>query len=63
MLLGDKDCNSELAYFLQFGSYPKVERNKKYAPPSYDDFDELNYLESNFDIYFEPSRRYHYFRI
>lgn len=35
----------------------------KFVPPSEDDFNELNYLENNFDIYFEPSRRYHYYRI
>lgn len=52
----------ELAYFMEFGSYPKIKTTCKQSQPTISTFDEMAYLETNYNIYFEPSRRFHFYR-
>lgn len=57
MILGDTECDDDLKYFLEFGYYPKSKRCKGIYNRDLDSFDTLNYLECNYNAYFENPRR------
>ena len=58
MMLGDTECDAGLKYFLKYGAYPEIKRCKGIYNRDFDSFDELNYLECNYNAYFENPRRH-----
>ena len=58
MMLGDTECDAGLKHFLKYGAYPETKRCKGIYNRNFDSFDELNYLECNYNAYFENPRRH-----
>ena len=57
MILGNVECDKETKHFLKYGVYPEAKRCKGIYNRDLDSFDELNYLECNYNAYFENPRR------
>lgn len=58
MMLGDTECDADLAYYLKYGKEPPLKRCKFVPPDEAYRFDKLNYLEANHQAYFENPRRH-----
>jgi hypothetical protein len=61
MILGEYECDDDIAYFLENGNYPPIKERCKHKQPDYDDNEMYReFQESNFYEYFDPARTYRF---
>ena len=57
MMLGDEECDDDTKYFLKHGFYPiRKHYHFRGKNKTTSEFDTLNYLECNYNTYFENPR-------